>query len=172
MARQSEVSLIERFRSIRFFLFDVDGVLTDGSLTGMPDGALLRSMNIKDLYALQQAVQQGYGVHILSAAESDAVKLQLAHFEVTNVHLCVADKAAFLEKLAPFAGIDLSAALYMGDDLPDLRAMGLSTLPCCPADAVSELRQRAAYISPFSGGKGCVRDVVEKVLRLAGHWSV
>lgn len=170
MARQSEVSLIERFRNVRSFLFDVDGVLTDGALTGMPDGTLLRSMNIKDLYALQQAVRQGFGVHILSAAESDAVKLQLAHFEVTNVHLCVADKAAFLEKLAPFAGIDLDASLYMGDDLPDLGAMALTALPCCPADAVAEVRQAAAYVSPFTGGAGAVRDVVEKVLKLAGKW--
>ncbi len=160
------------FRNIRTFVFDVDGVLTDGSLILHPAGEMLRTMNIKDGYAMQWAVKRGYGVWIISGARSEAVRSRLQALGIGEVHVGIENKAEVLREIADRTGSALEECLYMGDDIPDYEVMQLCGLPCCPADAVQEIKAVSKYISPISGGRGCVRDVVEKVLKLRGDWAV
>lgn len=163
--------MLEKFRSITTFVFDVDGVLTDGAVWVLPDGLMARSMNIKDGYALQLAVKKGYRVLVISGGNSAEVKDRLAKLGVTHTWMQVSDKAATLQEFMQSEGIDASHVLYMGDDIPDLTVMQLAGLPCCPQDAVQEIKEISVYISHLPGGKGCARDVIEKVMKLRGDWS-
>lgn len=159
------------FRTITTFVFDVDGVLTDGTLLVLPDGVMARSMNIKDGYALQLAVKKGYRVVVISGGNSPEVKDRLLKLGVTDVWMQVTDKKLVLMQLMEQAQIDREAVLYMGDDIPDIVVMQLAGLPCCPSDAVMEIREKSVYVSHLAGGKGCVRDVIEKVMKLRGDWN-
>jgi 3-deoxy-D-manno-octulosonate 8-phosphate phosphatase (KDO 8-P phosphatase) len=163
--------LLEKFKHITTFVFDVDGVLTDGTVLVLPDGLMARNMNIKDGYALQLAVKKGYRVLVISGGTSSEVKERLAKLGVTHTWMQVSDKAATLQEFMNKEGIGKAEVLYMGDDIPDLAVMGLAGLPCCPQDAVQEIREIATYISHLPGGKGCARDVIEKVMKLRGNWS-
>jgi 3-deoxy-D-manno-octulosonate 8-phosphate phosphatase (KDO 8-P phosphatase) len=165
-------NVLELFKPIRTFVFDVDGVLTDGSLLATEDGHLLRRMNIKDGFALQLAVKKGYKIWIISGAKSEAVRARLNKLGVTDVHIGIETKKELLLEIAEESKTLFDSILYMGDDVPDYAAMQLCGLPCCPADAVAEIKEVAKYISPYKGGKGCVRDVVEKVLKLNGDWEL
>jgi 3-deoxy-D-manno-octulosonate 8-phosphate phosphatase (KDO 8-P phosphatase) len=164
------MNLLELFAPIRTFVFDVDGVLTDGSLLLTEDGHQLRSMNIKDGYAMQLAIKKGYDIWVISGANSEAVKTRLNKLGIQHVHIGIESKKEVLHELAQHSKTGLESVLYMGDDMPDYDVMQLCGLPCCPNDAVPEIRQVAKYISPLNGGKGCVRDVIEKVLKLNGDW--
>ena len=166
------MNVLEKFKTIRTFVFDVDGVLTDGSLLILNDGQMARRMNIKDGYALQLAIKKGYRVVIISGGTSDAVQERLAKLGVTDCFLKINNKK---EKLAQYASahqLNWDEILFMGDDIPDYIPMQMTGLPCCPADAVAEIKQICHYISPVKGGKGCARDVIEKVLKLNGHWDL
>lgn len=165
-------NLLELFRPIRTFVFDVDGVLTDGSVLATEDGHLLRAMNIKDGYALQFAIKKGYKVWIISGAKSEAVRTRLKNLGVVDVHIGIEAKKEVLQEIAVAANTSYEHVLYMGDDIPDFAAMQLCGLPCCPNDAVPEIKQVSKYISPFDGGRGCVRDVIEKVMKLNGDWEL
>jgi len=166
------MNLLELFAPIKTFVFDVDGVLTDGSLILTDEGGMLRTMNIKDGYAMQLAVKKGYGVWIISGGKSEAVRQRLNRLGISEVHIGIESKKEFLHDIIIASKTDYSSVLYMGDDIPDYAAMQACGLPCCPNDAVNEIRQVAKYISPKDGGKGCVRDVIEKVLKLNGHWDL
>lgn len=161
----------ERLRHITTFVFDVDGVLTDGSLLVSTDGQLLRTMNIKDGYALKTAVDKGYRICILSGGSHAGVALRLQALGVRDIFLGEPDKAQKLRTYLGECNLPSEQVLYMGDDLPDRAAMQLAGLPCCPRDAVPEIKAIAAYISHKKGGKGCVRDVIEQVLKLNEHWE-
>lgn len=165
------MNVLDLFNPIKVFVFDIDGVLTDGTLHVQESGELLRRMNIKDGYALQLAVKKGYKVWVISGGSSTAVKKRLEGLGVTEVHISVKDKVALLTQLATAAGVQAEQMLYMGDDMPDIAAMQYCGLRTCPADAVGELKQIAHYISPLTGGSGCVRDVIEKVMKINGHWE-
>ena len=160
------------FSSIRTFVFDVDGVLTDGSLILHPSGEMLRTMNIKDGYAMQWAVKKGYGVWVITGARSEAVRSRLQKLGVHEVHIGIESKTEILHDIIARTASALEECLYMGDDIPDYEPMQLCGLPCCPADAVEEIKSVSKYISPVVGGRGCVRDVIEKVLKLRGDWAV
>ncbi len=164
-------SLLDKFKHITTFVFDVDGVLTDGTLLVLPGGVMARSMNIKDGYALQLAVKKGYRVLVISGGNSPEVKERLAKLGITDTWMQVTDKAATLTAFMEENNIDRSEVLYMGDDIPDLTVMQLVGLPCCPQDAVQEIKAVSLYISHLDGGKGCVRDMIEKVMKLRGDWS-
>ena len=166
------MNLLELFAPIRTFVFDVDGVLTDGSLMLTEDGHMLRSMSIKDGYAMQHAVKKGYQVWIISGGKSEAVRLRLNKLGIQEVHIGVESKKEFLHEITIASKTTYDTILYMGDDIPDYAAMQACGLPCCPADAVIEIKNVAKYISPYTGGKGCVRDVIEKVLKLNGDWEL
>ena len=164
------MNILAAFKPIKLFTLDVDGVLTDGSLLVMNDGQLVRRMNIKDGYALQLAIKRGYHVLVISGGNSDAVKLRLEKLGVTAVFMSVLDKKAVLQEYMSKHGFQKNEVLYMGDDMPDRGVMQMAGLPCCPADAVAEIRDISGYISPIKGGEGCVRDIIEKVLKLNAHW--
>ncbi len=166
------MNILEKFKTIKTFVFDVDGVLTDGSLLVLDDGQQVRAMNIKDGYALQLAVKKGYRVAVISGGTSDAVKMRLEKLGVKDCFLNVDNKKEKLIEYVATYGLQWEEILFMGDDIPDYTSMQLTGLPCCPADAAPEIKQVSHYISPITGGKGCARDVIEKVLKLNGHWDM
>lgn len=159
----------QRLAGVKCFIFDVDGVLTNGSLFVMP-GELIRVMNIRDGYALHEAVKAKYKVCIISGGKSESVRTRLNNLGVTNIHLGVTDKKEKLREILDEYDLNTEDILYMGDDLPDFEVMKLIGVPVCPNDAAHEIRELSLYISPFKGGDGCVRDVIEQVMRLHGRW--
>ena len=163
--------MLELFKKITTLVFDVDGVLTDGTLMILPGGVMARSMNAKDGYALQLAVKRGYNVVIISGGASEEVTDRLNKLGVAEVFMKVTDKIKVLTEFVQKKQLSWDEVLYMGDDIPDLTAMKRAGLACCPADAVAEIKEICAYISPFNGGFGCGRDVIEKVLKLRGDWN-
>ena len=163
--------MLERFRTISTFVFDVDGVLTDGTLLVLPGGVMARRMNIKDGYALQLAVKKGYKVVVISGGHSDEVRDRLRKLGVTHVWMQVENKVEVLLRFLQEQQLTKAEVLYMGDDIPDLKVMELAGLPCCPADAVTEIKKRSLYVSRLNGGEGCARDVIEKVMKLRGNWD-
>lgn len=163
------MDILTRLSSITTFVFDVDGVLTDGSLLIMPGNEYLRTMNVKDGFALQLAVKKGYRIIIISGAKSTPVEERMRYLGITEIHMGVKDKKTFLYNMLNPGEQD--HVLFMGDDIPDVELLKAVYLSACPADAAPELLSIAQYISPFNGGKGCVRDVVEKVMKLQGKWS-
>lgn len=165
-------NILELFLPIRTFVFDIDGVMTDGTLLITDTGDLLRRMNIKDGYATGLAVRKGYNVWVISGGKQEAVGIRLNRLGVSEVHIDVKDKKALLFSLFQKYDTDGTTALYMGDDIPDYAVMQQCLLPTCPSDAAQEIKSIAKYISPFKGGEGCVRDVIEKVLKLNGDWEL
>jgi 3-deoxy-D-manno-octulosonate 8-phosphate phosphatase (KDO 8-P phosphatase) len=162
--------LLDLFKPIRLFIFDVDGVMTDGTILIGENGNYVRRMNIKDGYALQLAKKKGYDIMVVSGSDADAVRERMQKLGILNVHLKVTDKPGCISKYISDNDYRSEEVLFMGDDLPDVAAMHLVGLPCCPADAVPEIKQVCKYISPFNGGDTCVRDVIEKVMKLNAHW--
>lgn len=165
-----EENILAAFKPIKTFVFDMDGVLTDGSLLIHDNTEWLRTMDIKDGYAMHVAANNGFRMVVISGSTSEASKTRLAHLGVKDVFMGVPDKKELLQKYMADHNLDASEVLYMGDDIPDYGCMGIVGLSCCPADGVSDLKQVVKYISPFNGGRGCVRDVIEKVLKLNGKW--
>lgn len=165
------MSLLELFKSVTTLVFDVDGVLTDGSLLILPNGVMARKMNVKDGYALQLAVKRGYKVVIISGGNSVEVEERLNKLGVAEVFMKVIDKVSVLDNFLFKNQLSWSEVLYMGDDIPDLDVMKKVGVACCPLDAVQEIKEITAYISPLNGGFGCARDVIEKVLKMRGHWN-
>lgn len=163
--------MLDRFKLITTFVFDVDGVLTDGSLLVLPGGVMARSMNIRDGYALQLAVKKGYRVLVISGGNSPEVQERLNKLGVTAVWMQTSDKSSVLADYMRNEKLSANELLYMGDDIPDLPVIQMAGLPCCPADAAQEIRDVAVYISHIAGGKGCARDVIEKVMKLRGDWN-
>jgi 3-deoxy-D-manno-octulosonate 8-phosphate phosphatase (KDO 8-P phosphatase) len=164
--------MLEVFSRITTFIFDVDGVLTDGTLFVFDNGEQVRRMNIKDGYALQLAVKKGYRVAIFSGSISEAVVIRLKKLGITDVFMNVKDKKSGIQNYIQQHGVTWSEVLFMGDDIPDYSVMKEAAISCAPRDAVAEIKQIAMYISAFDGGKGCVRDVIEKVLKLRDDWEM
>ncbi len=165
-----ERSYKEYLKNINTFVFDVDGVFTDGSVLVTTTGEMLRKMNVKDGYALKTAVQKGYNVCIISGGTNEGVKTRLAGLGVTDIYLGAHHKEEPLKEYLDAYQIKSENVLYMGDDLPDIPAMQLVALPTCPQNAVSEVKSICKYISHINGGEGCVRDVIEQVLKVRGDW--
>jgi|SRR5690554_1003906 len=163
-------NLQSELEKITTFIFDVDGVLTDGQVITMPDGDQLRSMNIKDGYALQYAVKKGYHISIISGGESESVRLRLNGLGIKNVNLACKNKVNIFEQLLIKYNLKAENVLYMGDDIPDYKVMQKVGFAACPSDAATEIKSISHYISPINGGKGCVREIIEKVLRLQNKW--
>ena len=164
------MNVLSLFKNISTFIFDVDGVLTDGTVLLLENGLQARRMHIKDGFALQMAIKNGYHVLIISGGSSPHVLQRLEKLGVTDIHMSVLDKKKFIADYISKNNLTKEQVLYMGDDLPDLPAMSIVGLPVCPADAVNEVKEAVQYISPINGGCACVRDVIEKVLKLNDHW--
>jgi 3-deoxy-D-manno-octulosonate 8-phosphate phosphatase (KDO 8-P phosphatase) len=163
-------NVLELFKPVSTFVFDIDGVLTDGTVLLLQDGLQARQMNVKDGLALQMAITKGYTVIIISGGSSEPVINRFKYLGVENVFLGVKNKVEFLTHYLNNENKSWQGLLYMGDDLPDIPVLQKAAIACCPADAALEVKEISHYISPYNGGYGCVRDVIEKVLKLNDHW--
>lgn len=166
-----EKSYKEIFTQIDTLIFDVDGVLTNGIVTVYPDGQLLRQMNIKDGYALKQAVKSGLRVCIISGGKNEGVRTRLENLGITDIYLGAHTKINQFNELVSKYSLNTENVLYMGDDIPDLPVMQQIGMPCCPNDAAREIQQVSKYISDKKGGEGCARDVIEQILRVQSKWD-
>ena len=166
-----EKSYKEYLQHITTFIFDVDGVLTDGTIHITTSGEMLRTMNIKDGYALKTAIDKGFNMCIISGGSNEGVRLRLAGLGIKDIYLGAHDKIEQLNEYFKKHSIKSENVLYMGDDIPDFPVMKMVGLPCCPQDAVPEIKSISKYISHKKGGKGAVRDVIEQVLKVQGKWS-
>jgi 3-deoxy-D-manno-octulosonate 8-phosphate phosphatase (KDO 8-P phosphatase) len=162
----------EELIHIKAFAFDVDGVFSNANVYLHPSGELMRTMNIKDGFAIQYAVKCGFPIGIITGGFSESVRTRFKGLGVTDVYLKCPDKREALEDFRFKYGIELDELMYMGDDIPDYEVMTRVRLAVCPADAVPEIKSVSAYISHLGGGEGCVRDVIEQVLRAQGKWFV
>ncbi len=155
---------------IRALLFDVDGVLSSSTISLGPEGIPLRTVNIKDGYALQLAVKEGFAVGIITGGTVEAVKRRYEGLGISDIYLGAAVKILAFDHFLARHGLAPEQALFMGDDIPDHEVMARCGCPVCPQDAAPEIKRLSLYISPLRGGEGCVRDVVEQVLRAQGKW--
>jgi len=160
----------EYLKHITTFVFDVDGVLTDGSILVNTEGEMFRKMNVKDGFALKTAIDQKFNLCIISGGSNEGVRKRLQGLGIRDIHLGAHNKIEILNTYFSSHHIKAENVLYMGDDLPDLGAMKIIGLPCCPQDAVPEVKAICKYISHKKGGKGAVRDVIEQVLKVQGKW--
>ncbi len=166
------MNILSLFKPISTFVFDVDGVLTDGTVQLLPNGEQSRKMNIRDGYALQLAVKKGYRVAIISGGRSESVVSRLQGLGIKDIYTGVLDKQEKLQDYVFENDLRWEEIIFMGDDIPDYRAMQLVGLPVCPADAAPEIKSICRYVSPVNGGNGCVREIIEKVLKLNDHWMM
>lgn len=164
------MNLLQKFKPITTFIFDIDGVLTDGTLLVLSGDQQLRLMHVKDGLGLQMAIKNGYRVLIISGGFSEQAKERLVNLGITEIHMSIKDKMQFVSGYIDRNSLEWQEMLYMGDDLPDIQLLKAVGISCCPADAIAEIREFADYISPLHGGQGCVRDVIEKVLKINNHW--
>lgn len=155
---------------VKAFVFDVDGVFTDSSVMLHPGGSYIRMMNIKDGFALQHAVKMGFEVAIITGSRSAMVRKRFRYLGVKDIYMKSASKTVDFEKFCSRRHLEKENVLYMGDDLPDFEVMKMAGFPCCPSDAAEEIKQVSLYISDKGGGNGCVRDVIEQVMRVQGKW--
>jgi 3-deoxy-D-manno-octulosonate 8-phosphate phosphatase (KDO 8-P phosphatase) len=166
-----EISYKQLLPNINTLIFDVDGVLTNGVVTIMPDGELVRHMNIKDGYALKTAVDNGFNVCIISGGNNEGVRTRLANLGIKDIYLGAHDKVKQYNEFVEKYNLKPENILYMGDDIPDFPVMKIVGLSCCPNDAAPEIQGISKYISYKKGGEGCVRDIIEQVLRVQEKWN-
>lgn len=170
--KHMEKSYKEYLANIDTFVFDVDGVFTDGNVLVDNHGEMLRTMNVKDGYALKTAITKGYNVCIITGGTNEGVKKRLMGLGVQDIFMNSHLKIEALNTYASKHQIELKNMLYMGDDIPDIPPMQKVGLATCPQDAVAEVKAVSNYISHRPGGNGCVRDVIEQVLKVRGDWMV
>lgn len=155
---------------ITTFILDVDGVLTDSSVHVTGSGEMLRTMNIRDGYAMKAAVESGYNVCVISGGSNEGVRIRLQNLGITDIHLAASDKVAVFRDYIAKIGVTPEEVVYMGDDIPDYHVMQLCGLPACPQDSDPEIKAISKYISHKNGGRGAVREVIEQVMRVQGKW--
>jgi 3-deoxy-D-manno-octulosonate 8-phosphate phosphatase (KDO 8-P phosphatase) len=160
----------EKLKHISTFIFDYDGVMTDGKVYLLNKGDALRTGHVKDGYAMQYAVKMGYRVVIISGGKAEGVYKRFNVLTVKDVFMGVGNKYDVFHKYINENNLKKEEILYMGDDIPDYKLMQEVGLPVCPEDAAEEIKSVASYISPFKGGEGCVRDVIEQTLKVQGKW--
>ncbi len=166
------MSYKEYLKNISTFIFDVDGVLTDGTINVNTLGEMFRTMNVKDGYGLKTAVERGYNICVISGGTNEGVRIRLQNLGVKDIFLGAHNKREILENYLSTNSIKRENVLYMGDDLPDYHIMQEVGLPTCPQDAVPEIKSISKYVSHKKGGKGCVREVIEQVLKVQGKWML
>jgi 3-deoxy-D-manno-octulosonate 8-phosphate phosphatase (KDO 8-P phosphatase) len=161
----------EIFKNITTVVLDVDGVLTNGDIILMPGMQPVRKMNAKDGYAMQLAVRNGIRMAIITGGRSPEVKERLQGLGITDIYLGASSKMESYQDLKMCYDLKDEEILYMGDDLPDYDIMNIVALAAAPQDAAPEIKSVADYVSPVNGGKGCVRDVLEQLLKIQGKWA-
>lgn len=162
--------ILSKFKKIRCIVLDVDGVLTDGTIMVTESGEFLRSFNVKDGYAIQLAVKRGIKVFVISGGQSEGVFERMKRLGVDQIHLGISNKLSLLQKISSSEGLKPDEILFVGDDIPDLESMRWCGVSVCPADAAEDIKKISSFISPFKGGKGVVRDIIEKILKLQDNW--
>lgn len=160
----------ENLAKITTLVFDYDGVLTNGVVLITNSGDQLRTGHVKDGYALQLAIKSGYRVAVISGGYSESMRHRCNALKLTDVFLGVEDKVKVFEEYVQNNNLTMEEVLYMGDDIPDYRVMKMVGMPVCPSDAAEEIKGISKYISHFPGGAGCVRDIIEQVMKLQGKW--
>lgn len=161
----------EDIAKIKAFVFDVDGVFTDGGIVVDANGDFLRKYNAKDGYAVGYALKMGYLVCIITGGRGVCIEKRFNMLGVTRLYVSCMNKFDALKEFMNDYSLDKDQVMFMGDDIPDTEAMAYAGMPVCPSDAVSEVLEISRYVSQYGGGNGCVRDVVEQVLRARGHWA-
>lgn len=156
--------------TVKACIFDVDGVLSKAVMPLGPDGIPCRTSNVKDGYAIQHAVKTGLIVGIITGANLPCIRERYISLGVEDIFLGSVYKREVFTDFLLQRGLSADEVLYMGDDIPDYPVLSACGLPCCPADAAPEIKAVCRYISPLKGGEGCVRDVLEQVLRVQGKW--
>lgn len=164
--------MLEKLKAITTFVFDVDGVLTNGNILVTETGEQLRQYNIKDGYAIQLAIKKGYQVCIITGAKTEAVRLRLQGLGLQHIYLGASYKMEPFQDFLIKTGLKPNEIVYVGDDLPDQEIMEQVAIAVAPADAVEEIKAISNYISPYSGGAGVARDIIEKVLKVQGKWFI
>lgn len=157
-------------QKIKAIAFDVDGVLSSDVIPLHPSGEPMRTVNIKDGYAIQLAIKKGLRIAIITGGRTEAVRQRFAALGMTDLYLGSAVKIADYRDFRDKHGLRDEEILYMGDDIPDIEVLRTCGLPCCPKDAAPEVKAIARYISQTAGGCGCGRDVIEQVMKVQGQW--
>jgi len=160
----------EKLLKVNTFIFDYDGVLTDGTVVLTSSGDALRTANVKDGYAMQLAVKKNYRIAIISGGYSESMKRRFESLKIEDVFLGVDKKIDVYNQYLETHGLKPENVLFMGDDIPDYEIMLKAGVPTCPSDASEEIKKAASYISHQPGGRGCVRDIIEQVLKVQGKW--
>lgn len=155
---------------IKAIIFDVDGVLSAETIVLDTTGEPLRTVNIKDGYAIQLAMKMGLRIVILTGGDTKAVKVRYEHLGVEDIYTKCAVKINTYDEFTQKYGLKDEEVIYMGDDIPDYEVMKKCGCPCCPADACPDIKKISVYVSDRIGGHGCGRDVIEQVLRAQGKW--
>lgn len=155
---------------ITTFIFDVDGVLSSNMVGLFPGVEPVRTANIKDGYAMQLAVKKGYRLIIITGGKSEAVEERYRKLGLTDVYMGASVKMNNFEEVVKKYYLSMDEIMYMGDDIPDLQVMNKVGVPCCPADAVPEIKNASVYVSDKEGGMGCARDIIEQVLKAQDNW--
>ncbi|MEJ6981314.1 HAD-IIIA family hydrolase [Pedobacter sp. P351] len=161
---------LSKLKHIQAFVLDIDGVLTDATIHVTESGEQLRRFNVRDGYAMQLAVKKGYFICVISGGKSESVILRLKGLGITEVHLGITQKLEVYNKFMQQNHLKPENVIYMGDDIPDMPVMKVAGVSACPADAVEEVKEISDYISSKRGGNGCVRDLIEKVLKVQDNW--
>ena len=157
-------------KKIRAIIFDIDGVLSTSTISMDQDGQPVRTLNIKDGYAIQLAVKRGLHLAIITGGKTENVRLRYEGLGVKDVHIGVSMKLSVYEDFKKKYDLQNEEVIYVGDDIPDYEIMQTCGLPCCPQDAASEIKAISKYVSPYVGGMGCGRDIIEQVLKAKGLW--
>jgi 3-deoxy-D-manno-octulosonate 8-phosphate phosphatase (KDO 8-P phosphatase) len=157
-------------KNINTLIFDIDGVFTDNRVILFPGMEPVRSFSARDGYAIQYAIKKGLRLVIITGGKSESVLTHLKNFGLEHVYTSVQNKEQKLNEFLELTKINLEEILYMGDDIPDMKVMKMAGLACCPQDAVNEIKHICNYVSPYKGGYGCVRDIIEQTLKVQGKW--
>ena len=160
----------EKLKNIKAFVFDYDGVLTNGNVYLTDSGMQLRQGNVRDGYALKMEKKKGFHIAVITGSHDKGIEQRCNFLNIEQVYLGVSDKKSVFEEYLKTYKLQPEEVLFMGDDIPDYPIMKMAGIPCCPADACEEIKQASEYISPIAGGKGCVRDVIEQVLKINSMW--
>ena len=160
----------ELLKEITTFILDVDGVLTNGKILVTSKGKMLREMNTKDGFIIKYALDKGFKVFIISGGTNKGVKERLKDLGIDEIFLGESTKKDTYDKLIKKYNLKKNEIVYMGDDIPDMPVMKKIGVPCCPNDAVPDVKQISIYISKKNGGQGCVRDIIEQTLRVQNKW--
>ncbi len=165
------INFKEELVSVKAFAFDVDGVLSKDIIAMHPNGEPMRTINIKDGFALQKAARLGYPIAIITGGNTESVRKRYEALGIEDIYMASSVKIEQLKDWMQKRNLKAENIMYMGDDVPDIEVMKTVGIPVCPADAMEEVKVLCKYISDKNGGEGCVRDVVEQVLRAHEKWG-